>query len=191
MSYNAKEHKQAKKSQKNHLRKKWLVICCIFITVIGIFGYLLLFQGDFISKLISGSNMTDTERTEYVDKISKSAKALSSTDIEAAISVYDDAINLSNDNKIKDTLSYNKSLLCFNNGNFNEALTAALLSENIKNSSDNEQYIASIYEKINDNKNAIKYYQKDIDNINKEDPLSNNDVSYYRAKITSLGNGND
>lgn len=191
MSYNAKEHKLAKKTHKIHLSKKWVIIGVSILIVIGALSYLLLFQGNFISKLIGGSKMTDTERTEYIDKISKSAEVLAEKDVKAAAAVYGNAINSSNDTEVKMELSYSQSLLYFNNDNFNEALVAALLSENIKNSSDNEQYIATIYEKINDNKNAIKYYQKAIDNINKEDPLSSDDVNYYNAKISSLGDSNE
>lgn len=38
-----------------------------------------------------------------------------------------------------------------------------------------------------DNANAIIFYKKAIDNINKQDPLADSDINYYQNKIEILG----
>ena len=182
MSYNAKEHKKAKKLHKIHLSKKWVILLIFIITfIVGAVGSYL---------YISLNNSSKKQENAPVVVSNKSAneaqKLANNGDIEAAKTAYDKSIEETTDPVQKSAVTLSKANLYFNNGDYDEALTVALTAETANKSSMVEQYIAQIYEKKNDSKNAIKYYQNAISLVDTSDPMGNSDIEYYNYLIKNL-----
>lgn len=188
MSYNAKEHKLAKKSHKNHLRKKWLVIILGFIITfaIGVAGsWLYTYLNNPLKTQKNAPVVTVSEPVYEAQKLADSGN------IEAAKTAYDSAAKEIVDPVQKSAVILSKANLYYNNGDYDGALEVALAAESVNKSSMIEQYIAQIYEKKNDSENAIKYYQNAIKLVDSSSPMGSSDIQYYNYQINSLsGSGN-
>lgn len=189
MSYNKKERKLADKKQRNGRFKKRLLIIfltAVIILAVVVAGYFLIPY--FSNQSTDPAGKTDTSRADYIQKVSEDAKKLTlDNDSAGAVSVYKNAIDATENVDAKQALLLMEATAYSNGGDNDNALISALASESLKNSSDTEQYIASLYEKKADNANAIIFYKKAIDNINKQDPLADSDINYYQNKIEILG----
>lgn len=82
---------------------------------------------------------------------------------EEALALYDQKITEVTDNKVKALLVLNKSLVYFNQQNFDKALELAFQSESLDKNYSVEKYIAEIYTMKGDKGKAIEHYQKSID----------------------------
>lgn len=108
-----------------------------------------------------------------------------SGDIDKAISILDAQINKSQKDEIKKSdLLLQKATVLFNAEKYNDALK--IVKEEYKKTpnENNAQFLASIFEKINDNDNAVIYYKKAVESSSKSDVSSS--VDYYNYKINLL-----
>ena len=189
MSYNKKEHKSAEKKVRNsHSRKKVIIVLlvCTSVVILGVSSYFLL--ANYKNKSNDPAGNTDTSRQNYIQTVSDEAKDLViAEDVAGAIDVYENGIGTTDNISAKQALLVMEATVYANSGDNDSALVAALASEALNNSSDTEQYIATLYERKGDNTNAIIFYKKAIDNINKTDSLAESDVTYYTNKINLLG----
>lgn len=189
MGYNKKEKKLAEKKVKNsHIKKKLFVILFIIVLIVSIFVAGYFFISYFNKQNSDPAGNTQVTRSEYIKKVSEDAKRLTiANDHKGAVKVYEDAIKGTEDTEVKQTLLLMEATTHANSGDNDAALVSALASELLNNNSGTEQYIALLYERKNDKSNAIIYYKKAIENIDKEDLMANSDIEYYKNKIKLLG----
>jgi tetratricopeptide (TPR) repeat protein len=107
---------------------------------------------------------------------------------DEAIKLYQQAASLAGTKEQQNLASLSMATSYFNSGDYKDALTAAIAAENSQKDSNTEQFIASIYEKMGDNQNAIKYYQSAISLVDKTQPQASDDIEYYQSRIKALSN---
>lgn len=192
MSYNKKEHKLANKKLKNgHLRKKLLITIVMFFVVAAVGGacaWCYFYSQKPTTSNSDTINPEQTAKNNYVATVTSNVqkKVTEGSSVADATLLYDEAIKASNDVETRSMLYLEKSTTYLNNGHIDEALAAALKSEAELQNENIDQYIAGIYVTKGDKQNAIKYYQKAIDLIGSDDPLSGADAQSYRELIQRL-----
>ena len=172
------------------LRKRLIIAVFVILFAVGILsGWVYMNNQNTVknAKSNEAADLQDT-RSEAVEQTSNGADKLVNTGkTEEAIKLYDSAVKSSDDSYSKSSLLLDKAAIYFNEGNYDEALKIANEVVTIEESAVAYQFIAQIYEQKNDKDNAIKYYQKAVLLVDKTDPLSDEDIQYYKSKIDELG----
>ena len=185
--------KAASKKRKRFTRKKLIVIVVvILIFMAGVIGGWI-YNSNQISETdkIAAQN---TKRTDVVNKADDDAWKIiyNGGSVSDAALIYDTAIKASvNDPELKKSLFLGKTLLYFNEGNYDEALVIAKDLEAIEKNYNIEQTIASIYEQKGDKQNAIKYYKNAIPLIDKSSSRFGEEVKYCQNRIDVLSGTSD
>lgn len=177
---NDKDQKVVVKPKKKWLsRKKLIIIVAIAIIIIGgaVSAWFFISGGEKSSSTI---NNEISQTTTNANKLAYDGKV---SDAEAT---YDNAIKKTDDPYQKSILLVSKATLSFNIGKYDEALVIAKKAEAIDQNDTVLSFIAQIYEKKSDSKNAIKYYQKAIASVSNSDPTSSSTIEYYKYKVKSL-----
>ncbi len=187
---NNKRQKEGFGSNNLSINKKWFAIGVIVILFIaGIVGgwlYVGYNQKAKEDKLVA----QELKRTEIVDSTAAEAQKIIDSGGKAsqAEKLYDTAIKEAvNDSGLTNRLLLDEATLYFNDNDFDKALTTAFQAETVVKDDNVEQFIAQIYEKKGDSKNAIKYYQQAITLVDKTQPMADSDIKYYQTRITALG----
>lgn len=192
MSYNKKGHKSDEKKLRNSHSIKKVVI--IFVIVI------ILFVGGFVGgSLYLSLNKTSEQAQETVaEKSFRVSKEISqaNSDAEAlrwsgkvdeAAIIYDNEVKNTDDAYKKSILAAHKSLLYFNDKQYDEALTIAQEAESMDQNITTVSVLGNIYEAKSDKQNAIKYFEKTITFIDKTQGSSEEEIEAYQTRITALG----
>lgn len=165
------------KKNTNKVKSKKKIVIFIFmllsIVVVALFVFLF-FNYD---KPIDDSKLSD-EVVILAD----------SGEVDKAIIILDTQITKSQKDEIKKSdLLLQKATVLFNAEKYNDALK--IVKEEYKKTpnENNAQFLASIFEKINDNGNAVIYYKKAVELSSKSDVSSS--VDYYNYKINLLQGG--
>lgn len=184
MSYNKKQKKIENASKKRFWHKKQIIIAVFVFVAIGIsVGVWMLL---YVHKQTTSLSQTTEVPTDITNIVNNAEKLANSGKIDSAKSAYDDAIKKTSNSYLKSTLLLSKATLSFNDGKYDDALTTANEAESASPSDTVSSFIAQIYEKKGDSKNAIKYYQKAISMVDKTQPMSTSDIKYYQSKIDML-----
>jgi len=175
------------KLKKRHVQKKWrIIIVIIIILLIGVAasGWIYLYiQKSNANRITS----IETKRKNTINQTADKAQQLVKSGQQSqAIAYIDKIIQTTDDIQTKAILLLNKATTYYNNGKYDEALTAAKASEALERNDNIEKFIASIYAIRGDNQNAIKYYKKAITLVDKSQPLSGSDIQDYKNKIDRL-----
>lgn len=181
MSNNNQQQKTSS-SRKRFYRKKWfIVLATIIIFAGGIFG------GWFYISNQKPSSSQATKLDEEINKTLYNTQTLiNNGKIADAKSAYDDAISKAETPEQKSMILLSESTMYFNDGKYDEALALAEEAESIIENYSATDAIARIYEIKGDKQNAIKYYQKTINLVDKSQPMSSDDIQYYNFKIKAL-----
>jgi len=183
VSYNAKEHKLAKKSHKNHLRKKWLVIgMAIILVVVGVF---LIYK--YIPKNQAVVQPVEKPSTSFSLTISEqAAKLASSGDYNAGQKLLDGELAKKTDNEGQIDGYISKAILAVNNKKYDDALNFAQKAEDLAKSRVTSRLIAQIAEKSGNKKKAIEYYQLTLNRYSEEDKTSDGLSTSYGEDSLAL-----
>jgi tetratricopeptide (TPR) repeat protein len=186
--------KIVKTTPKKHSgRKKWqMILVVVIIIVIIAAGTVWWFVfGKNINKNINKNNTTSSEVSSDQKvqlNIDKANNLYQQGKTDEAVSLYKQAVSETSSKEQKNFVYLSLATSYFNSGDYNNALSNALVSEKYQRDSNTEQFIASIYEKMGDKQNAIKYYQNAITLINSTDSDGSNgdSTTYYNYKIKEL-----
>jgi tetratricopeptide (TPR) repeat protein len=167
-------------------KKIFIIIIVVLVIAFGVGGYY------WFTKINPNtSNSSSKINTQVVtDTASEAKKVLDNGGkVEDAAQVYEKAISETSDDPTKAALLFDSAILHMNNHDFDEALKDALASEAITPLEAIEKTIAEIYEEKSDVQNAIKYYRKAIELVDKSDPMANSDTQDYQNRIDALNRG--
>lgn len=184
MSYNAKEHKQAKKLHKIHFSKKWIIIIILIICSAVGGG---LFVLNHYSTVSNGSK-TETTRVEIkklLDSEVKKSGAKAGQDLLTTKS------NETSNSQEKSQIYIEKAVLAgsvVGSSDNTKALEYAYQAEKYYPNKETAYSVAFYEEKLGNIINAIKYYKLYMDRLsNSEDDRI--DFDYYSAYVKKLEAG--
>jgi len=164
------------------MRHKLPVIIVIVVLICGSVGGWIYF-----SNQKPTAQEKQAQQTKLLNDTADKAQKLAESGKQAdAVKVIDNAIKSNDDPKIVGVLLLEKSTTYYNSGDYDKALAFALESEAMDKNSNIEEFIAKIYVKKDDNKNAIKYYQKAIELVDVSEAMGNADILDYQNRITYL-----
>jgi len=196
VSNNQKKQKSDHGSRSVLERKKWLILGLIIIILFaaGIAAYWYFFLNKTNNPEVSTSSSLspvtaqDIQRTKVVNSVANSAneKLSSGSTVNEATKLYQDAINSNDDIPTKASLQLSEATLYFNQGNYDLALEAALLSESNNKNDNIEQFIAQIYDSKGDKVNTVKYYKNAISLVDKTQPFAESKISYYGGLLEAV-----
>lgn len=106
--------------------------------------------------------------------------------LEEASKSYDAVIAQISDSQKKSSTLVAKSVLYFNNKDYEKALEIAKQAVEIDANSNSCQYLARVYQRLDKYTEAITYYQKAIDLIDKNDPMAESDNEDFTRAIDEL-----
>lgn len=170
----------SKKRFKDSIDKKWIIIAVISVLVL-LGGYWI------ISTIIS--QIPSKQEVNY-QLINDANELANKGDINGAKAAYDTAINKTSDNVLKASLLTSKAALFYNEKNYDQALAIALEAEALNPSESTAQFIASVYLLKADKVNAVVYYKKSIELIDKTKYTDGGKEMYYQGIIDSLTGSN-
>jgi len=176
-------HQSHHHKRKHSSKKKWLIIGAIVIVLFiggGITGWMFMSS----QQPAPASSLTE----EQFDQTISDAQTLANNgDTNGAIAAYDNAVKATNDAYQKSVITLEKAVMYLNEKNYEQALVIAKQAEVINVNFEVVKIIAQIYDEKGDKKNAITYYKKTIELIDKNDPMASDDAEYYQGLITDLG----
>ena len=186
---NSNQQKQPvyKKSKKLMTKKRLIIgIMVVFILVSGGVGSWIYFSNKKTATDKSTTSLTKNEKllVETQDDTQKIVNY--GGDINKAATIYDNAVNNTDDNQTKYTLYWQKASMYFNAGNYDEAIVNAKLAESITKSATIAEFIAMSYKQKDDTQNAILYYQNAIALVEKSDPSAEAKIKNYQSSIDAL-----
>ncbi len=179
-----------RKTKLRFIQKNWIIIVTvtIIIAVGGAVNYWLFVSNQTVT---IPQNINTSDVTDATDQTDTNAEILANNgDITGAKTLYDDAINQTDDPIDKSSLLLSKATVSFNAGNYDDALLDTKQAEALDNNVVITGFIAQIYEKKGDKQKAIEYYQKAITLVDIKQPLSGDDIKHYQSKIQLLGGAN-
>jgi tetratricopeptide (TPR) repeat protein len=163
-------------------RKRLLIIVAVVVFVGGIASGWLYIQSQKTSE-DQQKRITD----ELVVQTTTDAQIIARKgDTAGAIAKYDEVIKTTNDSYQKSILTINKAVIYLNTEDYEQALKYAKEAESINVNFEVVKIIAQIYEEMGNKQDAIAYYEKTIQLIDKEDPLASDDAVYYQSVIDGL-----
>jgi len=173
--------------KKRFLNKKILILCFIFIVIIGcVIGALFYFNNNKSSSPVIELSEADKQ---IVADIASQAEVLSSDGgTDQTIALYDKAISENSNSAVKDALSSNKALVYINDEKYDEALSILKQIETRQKDENTYLLIAMVYEYKGDYKNSAEYYKLAMSKIDNSSQMANSDRSYYENKIEVLNN---
>jgi predicted negative regulator of RcsB-dependent stress response len=128
---------------------------------------------------------------EVIDQTTIDAQAMARKgDTAGAVAKYDEVIETTSDAYQKSILTINKAIIYLNKEDYETALSIAKEAEAIDANFGVVKIIAQIYEDKGDKPNAIAYYKKTIELIDKDSPMAADDAIYYQSVIDDLSGGN-
>jgi tetratricopeptide (TPR) repeat protein len=108
-------------------------------------------------------------------------------DVQGGVKQLDDAIENTSNKEDLYVFYSRKATLLLNNNMLPEALDAATKAYQARTSSDSAALVGQIASQQGNKTLAIEYYKKAIEHIDKEDPFSDEDKTYYQDTIKELG----
>lgn len=152
---NEKNVKQKSTTKKPKLKNKRLLIIILSLLLLLISASLLFIYFYNINKKVVVAPVPET-----IQEIVSNSQIISNTEgQEAAQKSLDEKININNDNIEKGLLYDQKSLIAYNNGQYQESLDYAKKAEEYNPTTSSAQSIAMNSEKLGDNITALKYYK--------------------------------
>ncbi len=164
-------------SKKFHISKKWMIISVVIFVVLSVGGWF----------VASSMNLFASKQELTYKAISDANELATKGNVDGAKAAYDSAISKTNDNILKANLLTNKATVFYNEKNYDQALSIALEAEVLSPNESTAQFIANIYLLKDDKVNAIAYYKKTIELIDKTKESESNKEAYYQGIIDSLG----
>ena len=170
--------------RKHSSKKKRLIIGAVVI---------MLFIGGVVTGWMFMSNQqpapasSPLSEEQFNQTISDAQTMVNNGDTSGASVAYDNAVKATNDAYQKSVITLEKAVMYLNEKNYEQALVIAKQAEAININFEVVKIIAQIYDEKGDKQNAIIYYQKTIELIDKNDPMASDDAEYYQGLITELG----
>ena len=165
-------HQSHHHKRKHSSKKKWLIIGAIVIVLFiggGITGWMFMSS----QQPAPASSLTE----EQFDQTISDAQTLANNgDTNGAIAAYDNAVKATNDAYQKSVITLEKAVMYLNEKNYEQALVIAKQAEVINVNFEVVKIIAQIYDEKGDKQNAITYYKKTIELIDKNDPMASDDA---------------
>lgn len=166
----------------------------IYGALVVLVGGLAAIAATLVSQLPSSPNSADTTNTsgtiaeapakkksQEIDKIAYEGN------LDASVQAYDEAIKNSSDPAEKQIYYSNKATTLYNNHQLDAAFDAAKSAYDTQQSSDSAAFVAQIAEERGDKATAIEYYKKAITLVDPSHPYADEDIAYYKSKVTGLG----
>lgn len=178
------------KSRKKH-KKLFIVIIILLVLAIG--GGVWFFWNNYINEKSSNSTSQDgtsqsLESSEKVTNASNEAQKIVNTggSVETAAAVYDDALDITKDAYSKSIMLIYKAALYSDSGDIEEAIIIAKQAEELDSNITVTSFIANKYDINGDTEDAIYYYKKTINLLDKTQPSYSEDLQYYQNRINTI-----
>lgn len=113
-------------------------------------------------------------------------KQANTGDVAGGTKTLDEAIKSTEDPHEKFVYYSRKATLLFNDGQHEPALAAAKQAYELEKGSAAAAFTAQVAEAKGDRAQAVEYYKKAVADINKADPMADEDERYYKMQITRL-----
>lgn len=178
MSDNANQFRPVQKSKNKKTHKRLIIVIAVLtVLVIGVGAWVYISnrKAPVSQELVA----TDQQLINTKQEIDAQATA---GDTSGALNAYDEAIATAADSSAKRSLLISKATVAFNSNNFVEALKSIKLADGIKSDYNTLGFMANIYDKMGDIKNAIVFYTKAA-NFESE---FNYDIGIYKARVVEL-----
>lgn len=185
MDKNQPNKVREKKSRKRISKKRLVFIIGSIIAFLALLtlGLILFFNQQ--NKVVG---KTQNLSSDEMSKLSTKATLISkSSDSESVAKIYDDAAGLTEDIDQKIALLLSKSAVYYNDSDFDKALEITKDAEKIKLTLSVADYMAKIYSELGEDENAITYYNKAINLLDKSSQTYTGDLKYYESQMDILG----
>jgi len=131
----------------------------------------------------------DSQKTVVEKKSDDAMKKAYEGDAAGGAAELDAAIAATNDSNEKYIFYSRKATLLYNSQDLPGALAAALKAYEFKKSSDSAALVGQFSRESGNTTQAIEYYKKAIELIDKADPYWDEDSVYYKAIVAELEGG--
>jgi tetratricopeptide (TPR) repeat protein len=171
-------------------QKKQILFTAIIIVVIGVSALAAVLFSQFqasIQPVVTKAPEVTPKKAIIKKKADDAAKKAYEGDVAGGVAEIDQAVAATNDSNDKYTLYSHKATLLYNSQDLAGALTAALKAYEYKKSSDSAALVGQFSRESGNTAQAIEYYKKAVQNIDKTDPYWDEDTAYYNSIIKELG----
>lgn len=171
---------------------KWIIFGAIIVVVAGLgVTAAVLFSQYQASIQPTGDKKpgTITPRPVVEKKANDAIKKAYEGDVAGGVAEIDQAVRDTNDSFEKYTLYSHKATLLYNSGDVAGGLEAALMAYKFKQSSDSAALVAQFSRESGNKEQAIQYYKRAVELVDKTDPYANEDAEYYGAMVKEIESG--
>jgi tetratricopeptide (TPR) repeat protein len=171
-------------------QKKQILFTIIITVVIGVSALAAVLFSQYqssIQPVETKAPALSPKKAVIEQKADDAAKKAYEGDVAGGVAELDQAVAATNDSTEKYTLYSHKATLLYNSQDLAGALAAALKAYEYKQSSDSAALVGQFSRESGNTAQAIEYYKKAVQNVNKTDPYSNEDIKYYNSIIKELG----
>jgi tetratricopeptide (TPR) repeat protein len=172
------------------LQKKQILFAAIIIVVVGLSVTAAVLFSQYQASVRPDSDnkpATTSPKAVIEEKADDAMKQAYEGDVSGGAASLDEAIKNTTDNHEKSVYYSRKATLLYNSQDLAGALAAALQAYELEKSSDSAALVGQFSKESGNNAQAIEYYKKAIELIDKADPYSNEDVKYYNSIVKELG----
>jgi tetratricopeptide (TPR) repeat protein len=173
-------------------QKKQIIFALIIVFVVGVSATAAILFSQY-QALIKPVEDTKTEvavpQPVLKKKTDDASKKAFEGDVAGGAAELDQAIENTNDANEKYTIYSHKATLLYNGGDLPGALVAALKAYEFKKSSDSAAVVGQFSRESENKPQAIEYYKKAIELIDKTDPYWDEDTEYYNSVIKEIETG--
>lgn len=110
-------------------------------------------------------------------------------DVAGGAAEIDQAVKDTNDSNEKYILYSHKATLLYNGQDIPGALAAALKAYEFKKSSDSAALVGQFSKESGNKSQAVEYYKKAIELVDKSDPYWDEDTEYYKSLVKEIEEG--
>ncbi|MDN5275298.1 MAG: hypothetical protein JWP06_1199 [Candidatus Saccharibacteria bacterium] len=171
-------------------QKKQILFIVIIIVVLGMSALAAVLFSQYqasIQPVVTKAPVLSPKKAIVQQKADEATKQAYEGDVAGGAAKLDEAIKNTNDSSEKGSYYSSKATLLYNSQDLAGALVAALKAYELLKTSDSAALVGQFSKESGNTAQAIEYYKKAVQNINKTDPYSNEDVVYYNSVIKELG----
>jgi tetratricopeptide (TPR) repeat protein len=166
----------------DHVGKKRLIVGFIFF-ILTLTSIIMVFL------VLNSRNIEPQELTPLSVSRNKADSIAATGDIDGASAEYDKMISSANSPQDKSTLLIGKASLSYDSMDYAKALTYAKEAEVLYMDENVAQFTARTYLSLGDSENAIVYFKKAIELVDKNSASADIYISRYNYEIQTIKDG--
>jgi tetratricopeptide (TPR) repeat protein len=174
-------------------QKKQIIFALIIVFVVGVSATAAILFSQYQALIKPVENQKEAEATLPQPILKKetdnASKRAFEGDVAGGAAELDKAIENTNDANEKYIIYSHKATLLYNSGDLPGGLAAALKAYEFKKSSDSAAVVGQFSRESGNKPQAIEYYKKAIELIDKTDPYWDEDTEYYKSVIKEIETG--